>query len=214
MSARGEPLRRSGRVRVLICALDLSRSHLCAWKCRCPVRKIWHKPCKKIPKKGFNSVCCYFIPAGGSFLSLLAILAKNGRVRQAPVSLSHMPPLQLHVLRHSTPKVPNGQSGKKENNFILGISSWKSLCMKQAFSFILWLNAYQKPNKWLQKHVKYVHLSKSSIQIQRLSKWFLVFICCLNVIGLLLLPGLHPPMHAKTHIKILNAPLQMPYSSP
>lgn len=60
LSARGEPLWRGGCVRVLICALDLSRSHLCAWKWRLPVREIWQKPYKKISKKGSNSVLMLF----------------------------------------------------------------------------------------------------------------------------------------------------------
>lgn len=63
----------------------------------------WSKCFKKnILYIGFKNLPS-FSPACGSVLSLLAILAKNLRVRQAPVSLSQMPPLQLHVLRHSTP---------------------------------------------------------------------------------------------------------------
>lgn len=64
--------------------------------------------CDKFPFHVYDKRLSPVVPCT---LILLAIFAKNLKVRQAPVSLSQIPPaLQLQVSLHSTPNVPYKQS--------------------------------------------------------------------------------------------------------
>lgn len=109
-------------------------------------------------------------------LSALAILEKNLKVRQTPVSLSHSPPaLQLQVWRHSTPYVPYTQSeerrGEKEmlNHTYV---SWCCYCsdffliltkLSQEHSCHVLVNRRRASVRW--------HFCKRPVRLSQMTKW-------------------------------------------